>query len=212
MTARRPVALRGSLARRDCAGGTRVRLRVGSGATAAGASIRSGGRVKRPPLSEGRRDVARTREAARCNPINRGTSGWIGCTRSGSAGPAGDGTPNRVGEEAPSFVLTPSTVRRTSRQRRPSYSTATARQSVRSTWIAHSARPAGGDACAFKSFGGGGCFLFRDCCLSPQHNPVFIAWPIVPVAEFVAAGSRTGASVLTPTTRVRFAQSRLSHR
>ncbi len=32
-------------------------------------------------------------------PVNHGTFGWIGCTRSGSARPAGDRTPNRVGEE-----------------------------------------------------------------------------------------------------------------
>jgi hypothetical protein len=46
----------------------------------------------------------------------------------------------------------------------------------------------GGDACTFESFGGSGCFLCPDCCLLSQHNTVFNARPIIPVAEFVAVG------------------------
>ncbi len=156
------------------------------------------GQRQAPHLSEGRRDLARTRGAARCDPVNcrtcwtdrlypflkaLDTSGTEHRTRSGR---------NDAGGSSPlgSFL-------RSDAKHSPAYVAPTL-----SFVCDGDSAPIGppcvdrllgesepGNGCAFESFEGGGCFLFCDCCLMFQHDPVFIARPIVPVAEFVAAGS-----------------------
>ncbi len=155
------------------------------------------GRRQAPHLSIGRRNVARTRGAARSDPVNCGTY-WTDRLYPFLEALDLPGTEHRtqsgrndasVSSPLGSFLCSDAKHRLIYVAPTLSFVCDSDSAPIGPPYVDRSlSETARGDACAFELFRGGGCFLFCDCCLSSQHNPAFIARLIVQVAEMVAAG------------------------